>query len=50
MASSCLNRTTSQVKDGEGRDHVVDFEAKECTCDVWQVYLLLLMLLLGQDI
>jgi hypothetical protein len=28
-----------QIKDGEGREHVVDFETEDCTCNMWQEYL-----------
>ena len=34
-----LTELQVQVKDGEGREHVVDFEAEDCTCNMWREYL-----------
>ena len=30
------NTVQAQVKDGEGREHVVNFETEDCTCNMWQ--------------
>lgn len=34
-----LTKLQVQVKDGEGCEHVVDFETEDCTYNIWQEYL-----------